>query len=511
MRLTRLGWACLFVLALALMSALSTGNNLLYLLYSALVAALLLSAAAGRWNLWGIRAEGEVPDQVFRGAEFPLRVTLRNGGSWPAFAVSAAVGGTRVLAERLSGGTAARFVVPCRFPHRGLNKIEDAFMESAFPLGLILHRRPLWPGGLIGSALPRVREVHGAVEIKADTSADGRPTLRRGSGDELYGIRDYDPSDDSRSINWKLTAKTGRPLVNEYCQTLDSKVTVRVAGVSGEGAEDRIEEAASACRFFLDAGAEVRLVTPEEIVPHDRGLLQLDKVLRVLARQGEGKVPRPVPAAAARREPPIVDSRALRRLTLFGAALVYAGLFLVDDINPWLLYALAPVIPLGWFIQERGGPTLPDLAWNALSLAVLFNIILVDWPGSGVIIADSHLLVYLLANRCLVPMKREELGQVFLILLLAFFLISGLTISLTYFLLFVLYLAFCGAWLMLAQGLRPEAWRSWTGALAALLALSVGLSAAVFAATPRVEGFRRMNPFIAAGIDKLSVRSSAVM
>jgi len=512
---------------LALMSAATTGNNLLYLLESALLSSLLLSALWGRLNLKGLAARAEFPERVFRGAEFPLRIFLENRRPWSAFWIEAAslsFRGRRPRVERISPRAQASLELRYSLPHRGLNLADDLVLESRFPLGFILHSRRL--PGIVGNALPRPSEVHSPAEIKAQAQASGKPVLRKGSGEELYGIRDYDPSDSSRLINWKLTAKTGRALVNEYCALQDSRVSVRVGGGEGEAAERSIEEAAGACRFYIDSGAEVRLVTLEGAVDYGKGLLQLDRILALLSQLGPGKTPRPVLSSAQTRAglrlsillepfrpaapPAPADWPALRGLTFLGSALVLAGMFLIGEISPWILAACAPVVPLGYRLSQRGGPRLPAWLWTLLSLGVLFYVLFVGWRVQGVIVANAYLLIYLIANRALSEVKREELGQVFLILLLGFFLVSGLTISLWYFLLFLLYLAFAAAWLMLAAGADPGGWRGWSWAWAGLVSCGLGLSGILFALAPRFEGLRRINPILAVGLDKLQIKTSAV-
>ena len=507
MRPTRLGLGCLLMAALALMAAGATGNNLLYLLYSVLLSALAVSVVAGRVNLANLAARVEAGAQVFRGDESRLDVVLTNEGRWPAYAIGLAGPGAEL--GTLAAGAEERFELRLRLPHRGLNRLEGLALQSAFPFGLILHRKALSKASVL--ALPRPREVRSAAEVASDVRAAGRPVARKGTGDELYAIRAYDPSDESRTINWKLTAKTGRPLVNEFCAFQDEKVTVRLEGVgAGEGAERRVEDAAGACRFYVDSGAEVRLVTPEGEVDYGKGLPHLDKLLQKLALLGEGKSPRPAPLPGRTAAYEVRDSEALRDLTLLGAALVYGAVFLVDEVNARMLAAAAPVFPLAWLLRRRGGPRPPQWVWNLFSLGVLAFILSAGWRVLGVTVANVYLLLYLLVNRVLSEVKAEELPQTFLIFFLAFFLVSGLTISLWYFLFFLLYLALSGAWLMLAAGLPAEG-RRWAGALSGLLAITIALAAVSFAATPRVEGLRRINPFLAAGIDKLSVKTSSVM
>ena len=80
MKLTRPGWGCAVSLVLALFAAASSGNNLIYLLYSALLAVLAVSWFVGQANLRRLEASVEGPDQIFRGSAFPLTVRLHNTG-----------------------------------------------------------------------------------------------------------------------------------------------------------------------------------------------------------------------------------------------------------------------------------------------------------------------------------------------------------------------------------------------------------------------------------------------
>ncbi|MDD5629941.1 MAG: transglutaminaseTgpA domain-containing protein, partial [Elusimicrobia bacterium] len=503
-RPTSLGWGALGLAALTLLAAVSTTNNLLYLLFSGVVSALLVSWLAGRGNLRRLSAQARFPDQVFRGDTFRLDLALRNEGLLPVLGVWV----REAWVERLDPGAPAAVAVPFRFAHRGRNAAAGLAAESLFPLGLFLHRRS-WPEA-VGIAFPKPREIHCAAEISAEASFTGRPLPKKGRGDELYGIRDYSEADDSRLINWKLSAKAGKPLVNEYCLPGESRVTIRVEGAgAGDEADRAIAEAASAFRYYIDTGAEVRLLTPEGGLDYGKGLLHLDQALRLLAELGEGKLPRPsrVPFAASRG---VADSAALRRLGFLGAGLVYAGLFLIDEIGAGLLAALSPLVPLGWVLYELKVRRLPKPVWDGLSLAVLVYVAVFDWRLAGVVMASVHLVLYLLANRALNELAAAEQAQFLLILLLGAFFVSGLAISPWYFLFFILFAAFCGTWLSLACGLSFAARRRWLPALAGLAAPWAAATALLFVLSPRTEGLRRLNPFVAMGIDKLQVRGSSV-
>src|SRR6185312_17566089 len=90
----------------------------------------------------------------------------------------------------------------------------------------------------------------GPLETDPRARTDGsRGKAREG---EFFGPRPYDRGDDARLIHWKLSAKTGRPVVAEYATTPEGRVVVRLEGVD----DASIERAAAACRFHVEAGTE---------------------------------------------------------------------------------------------------------------------------------------------------------------------------------------------------------------------------------------------------------------
>ena len=503
MRPTQAGLAAIFMAALTLASAATSGNNLLYLVYSAIAGALLVSWLAGRHNLSAIEIETALPEQIFQGAEFPLTLRLRRRGRLPSFFLRARWGQRERFVERLDAQAPAETSLRLSLPGRGVHRIESLRLESDFPLGLFRHSRELPP--VAATAYPRLREIRDPREVSSVAERGGETSLRKGGGDEFFGAREYTVFDDYRWINWKLSAKQGRPLVTEFAEPVGSKIVVRLMST----ANSRVEEAASACRFFVDAGAEVRLVTPEGEEPFGKGLLHLDRLLRALALVGEGKTPKPA-AADAPPSPPGTDERLLRRVTVAGAALVFVSLFLVDEIPPSFLFALAPLLAVGAWLQERDGPWLPQPFWNAISTAVLAYVLLMDWGFSGIILTNTHLVLYLMVNRVLNPIRGDSLRQTFIILFLAFFLVSGQTISLWYIPAFLLFAAFAIARLAGTAGARGEAWRRWAPAIAACWAASLVVSAFVFAATPRFDTWYQRNPLASLGLDKLRADSNAV-
>jgi len=51
-------------------------------------------------------------------------------------------------------------------------------------------------------------------------------TNQRGRGSDLYRIRDYEPEDSARHVDWKATAKSGELKVREYTREDERRVCI---------------------------------------------------------------------------------------------------------------------------------------------------------------------------------------------------------------------------------------------------------------------------------------------
>lgn len=108
---------------------------------------------------------------------------------------------------------------------------------------------------------------HGALRlrIRPKRPIDGAVTgeflsVFKGRGSEFEELREYAPGDDVRTIDWKVTARTGRPFVRQYIEERELTVIVAVdlsASLrSGSGAlnKDAMARAAAASIMYATIG-----------------------------------------------------------------------------------------------------------------------------------------------------------------------------------------------------------------------------------------------------------------
>ncbi|TBR17204.1 DUF58 domain-containing protein, partial [bacterium] len=450
-RPTRQGlWAAALAL-LTFLSALASGNNLLYLLWGALAGAFAVSWAALRLGARGLAARAAFPEALRQGARFSLAVRA-TGRASAEHGLRAAFGPDAAPFTAPARGGEAEARLDLELPWRGENALTGLRVETAHPFGLLVWSAPLAAQAL---ALPNGTRGLSWEDVESACEASGTERPRRGAGDELYGLRPYAEGDEARLMNWKATLRTGRPLVNEFAEPAGAKVTVRVAEAVGERAERQAAAAAAALERCAGRGVQFRLAAPGTETPYGSGRGHLLLCLEALARLGDGAAPRPAPAPPGRSEDLPADHPALPALHAFGDALLIVGMLLVDEFEPALVAAAGGAWGLGRWMERGRTPRLPTALLNAASVAVLAFVLLADRRLSGLTLANTHLILYMLVNRTLSALGPGDRRQAFGIQFLAGFLISGQTISPWYFPFFLAFAGYAAAWAAVA--LRPGA------------------------------------------------------
>jgi uncharacterized protein (DUF58 family) len=303
------GGVFLVIIIVVGFAAWNTGNNLLFLVFSLLCSTLFVGWIAARTSLRDLTVSARFPDHIFAAESAPVIVTLRNTKRLlPSFSIFVEARGPNAEAEPRAAArrryakrllayfsyvphhASAEQRVEQLFPKRGHVLIDGFELSTRFPFGFFRRRRRL-----------RARNVDIIVYPKPEVISDklhllpmyaGRiPSLRRGAGHDLFSLRDYQPQDDLRHIDWKSTARSRRLTVREFTSEDERRVTIvldtRLPGQASEELRERFEkgvvQTASLVKHFIDERSEVRLVLGDEVGPFGSGIDQLYRCLRRLA------------------------------------------------------------------------------------------------------------------------------------------------------------------------------------------------------------------------------------
>jgi uncharacterized protein (DUF58 family) len=320
---TKAGVVYVLVTLVIGIAALNTGNNLLYIVVAAMLAAILVSGVVSALVLRGLELEVRLPEHVFAGRPIVGRIILRNPRRFlPSFSIRV-VPARKKKAKKprmqwhwepatfafppnrapenqwvrlrdwrvkrvelippgpgifegmiyfpyLPPGTNLTADLELRFDQRGRYRESSFGVATRFPFAFLTKTRAV--------ALEREILVYPAVE-PPDELFQILPLVRgewesfvRGRGSDLYRIREYLPEDSARHVDWKATAKSGSLKVREFTQEDERKLCIvfdnPAAGVISAHAYERaVNLAASLAWHFSSQDAEVSFVVPG----HGRG------------------------------------------------------------------------------------------------------------------------------------------------------------------------------------------------------------------------------------------------
>lgn len=291
-RITKVGlWYILFTLVVAI-AATNTGNNALYLVWSAMLAVLIVSGVVSRQNVRRLAVSLEPPVEVFANRPFGLRLAVENRGRfWPRWFLLLSVlrTGQPWLVPYLPCRGAGRGDLEVSMPRRGLHRLRAVHVASLFPFGLF-RKGSRYAVDLELVVFPELfAAASGAAPEQGDLGS--RPNRRRGFGHDLHALRSFRPGDDPRGIHWKQTAKTGDLVFTEREAEENRRLAILFdngVGDLGDPAraerfEHLVSEAATSALDYLGRGFEVELVTRGQACAFGSGPRQRRAMLEVLA------------------------------------------------------------------------------------------------------------------------------------------------------------------------------------------------------------------------------------
>jgi uncharacterized protein (DUF58 family) len=233
-RITFEGWIYLLAIVLVSLTALNTGNNLLFLILASLIAIVLMSGILSSVTLSGVAMRLELPEHIFAGQAVRALVELENEKlTVPSFSLRveaatvkgappAAILTTPVYFPYLPKQDRVQQIVPMMFPRRGVYRQEAFRITTRFPFGFLQKSRRL---DLSTEALvyPSVEPSPEYMEILPGIEG-ALESLSKGHGQDLYALREYVPTDSARHVHWKASARSGSLMVREFAHEEDFRV-----------------------------------------------------------------------------------------------------------------------------------------------------------------------------------------------------------------------------------------------------------------------------------------------
>lgn len=291
-------------------AALNTGNNLLYIIVAAMLAAIIVSGIASAAVLRDLELDVRLPEHVFAGSTVVGKIVVRNPRRRvPSFSISVVslhqqkptkhwriertafgfplgrppqkqwihtrdwrirrIADKPAAASIFQGaayfphilpGTEQRAELPLCFERRGRYQQEGFGLMTRFPFAFLRKTRrvPLLREIVV---FPSVEPTDEFFEILPLITGELESFIR-GRGNDLYRIREYTSEDSARHVDWKATAKSGALKVREFTREDERKLRIvfdnpSSDSVSTEEYERAIALAASLAWHFSSENADL--------------------------------------------------------------------------------------------------------------------------------------------------------------------------------------------------------------------------------------------------------------
>jgi uncharacterized protein (DUF58 family) len=260
-RITRGGVLFVFAVGLIGAGAFASGNNLLFLVFSTMLALLLVSGFISRLMLAGLELELLLPEHVSARNPSAARVRLRNlKHLTPSFSIElsgrgdAGLGTPSILKvpayfPLIPGRATIEAAIQVVFPRRGRHRENLFVISTRFPFGFM--RRSTTVALRRDTIVYPALEPRAEMELLLDSVSGEIESHTRGDGRDFYRIRPYEPQDSARHVDWKSSAHSGGLQVREFTRDRQKTVEIFFDRRITAGQQNRFEELIENCAFLI--------------------------------------------------------------------------------------------------------------------------------------------------------------------------------------------------------------------------------------------------------------------
>lgn len=311
---TRTGLIYIGITLVLGLAGLNTGNNLLWIVVAAMLAAIVVSGLASALVLHGLELDVHTPDHVFAGHPLLARLVLHNRQRLlPSFSVSVVPPRRRrkrphwewrpatfgfpfnrppqqqwfhlpdrvfrleeehesqkllsgpVYFPYLAARSSLTADVEICFQRRGLVQQDSFGLRTQFPFSFLRKTRRVALQRQV-VVFPKIEPTDELFQVLPLITGEFEAFLR-GRGYDLYRIREYAPEDSARHVDWKASAKAGSLLVREFTREDERKLRIVFdnpgPGAVAEAAYERaVSLAASLVWHFAEENSQLSFVAP---------------------------------------------------------------------------------------------------------------------------------------------------------------------------------------------------------------------------------------------------------
>ena len=262
-------------------AAVNTGNNLLYMVVSALLSFMFFSGTFSMLNLKGLSLRLIPPPEVFVGRSNRFRVLLKKEGYLPSFLI------------RVSRGN-EMCVFPMVWKREEVSNIYLSFLRRGFYESLTLEVSSSFPFGLFVRSFRKEVKLNltvfpkpvptdlGVVLSSQENRGEAKAKTLYEGYEDIKNIKEY-AGEPMKLIHWKLSAKRSSLMVKEMVAEEMSPVVLSLDSVPGRDIEEKLGRLTYLIIELEKRGVPVGLKIEDKEIPPSLGESHKRVLLKELA------------------------------------------------------------------------------------------------------------------------------------------------------------------------------------------------------------------------------------
>lgn len=226
-------------------AAVNTGNNLLFLIVSGLLAFMSITGLAGMYNIKKMLPDLIPPGEIYAGIPAPFRISVQNTSRFfPAFLIRVEnQTGQAVVFPVVNKNATRHDTIFLTFNHRGAVPLGRVTISSPYPVGFF---NRFWRFEIDSTVIVFPHPVRSLSNGNGEDLPSVGNGLRRerGLSGELERIYPYSGAEPLRMIHWKHSARSHDLLVKGFGRTVAAPLMIDLDLLAGSEVEERLSRAA---------------------------------------------------------------------------------------------------------------------------------------------------------------------------------------------------------------------------------------------------------------------------
>ncbi len=276
---TQRGLGFVLLIVLLLLIAFVYNNNLAYMLAFLLASVFFVTILHSYQALAGLVVQKGRCKAVFAGEAAGFDIHINNPTDVERRQILIKLQDTQSLT--LAAQSTASVTLYSITQNRGWHPAGTVTLSSTYPLGLF---RAWSPIRFDLKALVYPKPAPHETPFPQTPSAEAKQGFSRKSGDDYYGLQEYQSGDSIKHIHWKAFAKGLGVFSKQYAgENSSDEILLDYNLAPGHNIEERLSQL---CRWVIDAeqaGIRYGFALPGLTLPPDNGLAHYRKCLEALA------------------------------------------------------------------------------------------------------------------------------------------------------------------------------------------------------------------------------------